>query len=374
MKRAVPADFDPVYPFDKKPPSTQAPFINEKKGLTEDPPGSLALKTVSPFGFDGSGNLILYTAPPLSVTNSALSLTISSPLQIINNTLTMQTSSPIKVVNNLLTLGVGQGLTIDNNNLTIDPGNALELKANNKLQLKAIIPDPRTFTGEVKTQSVTRLAVNSNRGVLFDTFQYANNWYTSMKFYSTSASNLIILEYNHTTNKATLTGNNLEVQVEAPTTAKAAANKTYVDNQVASLRPFSLWTGSEPVPLSANSEVKVSLSLTRQGSLVFGQFYVSNSSTRTIEFNWDKEGRLLNHPNSPPTLFLMNQAKENSNFVTNEPSPVKWLPSDIIYSPGSIINNNVVVNSTPPHSLHFKTSESDANPSIITFFYFPQEN
>lgn len=48
---------DPVYPFDQPSRITQAPFINEAKGLTENPKGSLAVKAAPPLEFAADGSL-----------------------------------------------------------------------------------------------------------------------------------------------------------------------------------------------------------------------------------------------------------------------------------------------------------------------------
>lgn len=53
------ADLDPVYPFDQSHPVGQPPFINENKGLTESPPGALAVKAQSPINFTSTGALAL---------------------------------------------------------------------------------------------------------------------------------------------------------------------------------------------------------------------------------------------------------------------------------------------------------------------------
>lgn len=57
MKRSLPADFDPVYPFGKNPPPSQTPYINPQRGFVQDPPGELALKVHAPLTFASDGAL-----------------------------------------------------------------------------------------------------------------------------------------------------------------------------------------------------------------------------------------------------------------------------------------------------------------------------
>ncbi|AKC34860.1 fibre [Skunk adenovirus 1] len=177
MKRArpLPADYDPVYPYWTTTPSTQPPYFNEKRGLTQAPPGTLAVKATYPLSFNNlgqlklnigaglalnGGNLIVHTgegiivndkgqltaasdnniltfAEPLKKTDDTVSLTLGAGLKTNNGALEVEFpplppippvlsfSYPLEVLNNTVSLKIGSGLAITNNTLNTVPNTVL---------------------------------------------------------------------------------------------------------------------------------------------------------------------------------------------------------------------------------------------------------
>lgn len=91
-KRAIPSDFDPVYPYESPSLILSGSFINPYKGLTNSPPGFIAIKAKPPLSFDNEGNLIVAGSGAqvdpdkgLSKEDDKISVKISEPLTFNSN-------------------------------------------------------------------------------------------------------------------------------------------------------------------------------------------------------------------------------------------------------------------------------------------------
>ncbi|BBE29322.1 fiber [Bat mastadenovirus] len=141
MKRAVPADYDPVYPYDKVAPSTQPPYINQNKGLYQSPPGALAVNLSAPLSFAPNGAIKVATAGGLQVSKGKLQaklgtgLTLNDKDEITLNQANAQLTfeAPLERDQNNISLKIGQGLTTKDNLLQVVPlsfATPLDLKDN----------------------------------------------------------------------------------------------------------------------------------------------------------------------------------------------------------------------------------------------------
>ncbi|APC26077.1 protein IV [Bat mastadenovirus G] len=125
--RALPADYDPVYPYEQPAPPTQPPFFNRNKGLTESPPGTLALNVTSPLGFTNTGQLKVNTGNGLKLDQGNLQVSLGAglttnsqgeiTLQQPNTALTF--TSPLHKNNDEVSLTIGDGLRDDNGTLKV---------------------------------------------------------------------------------------------------------------------------------------------------------------------------------------------------------------------------------------------------------------
>lgn len=115
-RRAIPSDFDPVYPYDRQSFVISAPFVNTDKGLTTDPPGFIALKVKPPLTFDNQGNLILVggggdnvdTSKGLGKSGNTIFVKISGPLQFDNSG------------NIIVSVNQAKGLLVENGDLVLN--------------------------------------------------------------------------------------------------------------------------------------------------------------------------------------------------------------------------------------------------------------
>lgn len=154
MKRALPPDFDPVYPYGRPPFNIMPPFYSSD-GFVHQPTTVLALKTLPPFSFDSDGNLIikvggglsvnqdgeLQTAsattsvrPPLVSTGGTISLNVGDGLEVSNDNLTLKIQSPLIYQNGILTIPLSGLFTSANNTISLNVGNGLTIN-NDMLQL-----------------------------------------------------------------------------------------------------------------------------------------------------------------------------------------------------------------------------------------------
>ena len=127
MKRSVPADFDPVYPYDAKIPAITPPFITPGGGLDPDTPG-----------------LSINTTPPMRIENGAVALDYGDGLFLKEGKLeTSNADPPLENTGQHLILNFGGGLTLDNSeHLVVNPKLPLEI-SQNAVSLKF---DPTTLT------------------------------------------------------------------------------------------------------------------------------------------------------------------------------------------------------------------------------------
>lgn len=162
MKRSLPPNFDPVYPYNDKPLLIIPPFY-DNNGFAQN--GAVfQLKIDSPLGFSNNGNLILnlgagliinsqgqleaevaqaiQTTPPLSINGNLLTLQLGDTLTInTNNELdtSLSVKKPLKLVNNSIEVEVGDGLQIENDQLQAALGSGLTI-ANGKIAAIASSP------------------------------------------------------------------------------------------------------------------------------------------------------------------------------------------------------------------------------------------
>ncbi|QDA77099.1 fiber [Mastadenovirus pipistrelli] len=78
--RALPADYDPVYPYGQHVPAAQPPYINTNQGLTQSPPGTLAVHIDPPLTFGNDGAIDLATGPGLSIQQGKLQVKLGPGL------------------------------------------------------------------------------------------------------------------------------------------------------------------------------------------------------------------------------------------------------------------------------------------------------
>lgn len=171
MKRSVPSEFDPVYPYGRKKSSSLPPFYSFN-GLEEKPIGVLSVKLSNPIDFNQSGALTLKlgggvrinddgelesdstpsTAEyPLEYSNGSFKILTGAGLQVLNNLLTLKPQSPLTITadeslginispplslnENSLALNVGSGLGVVNETLNIRTSSPIVI-SNNTLSLK----------------------------------------------------------------------------------------------------------------------------------------------------------------------------------------------------------------------------------------------
>lgn len=128
MKRArpsLPADYDPVYPYDQPSPPTQPPYFNSKKGLTQSPPGTLAVNIRAPLSFGTSGAIGINTGTGLNLKNGALQVNLGPGLSTnAQGQITVQGVgetyvAPLKKDNNEVSLETDSTLTTKNGQLSV---------------------------------------------------------------------------------------------------------------------------------------------------------------------------------------------------------------------------------------------------------------
>ena len=167
MKRSVPADFDPVYPYDEKKPHLMPPFFSGD-GLTNEPMGTLSLNTTNPLKYDKEGQLTVNVGrglkvngegqlqitalpiiipgsikvkPPLSTSSTGLCLKMTKPLHVnTSEQLDISLKTPIALENDSIALKHSKPLSVVNNKLTLPIEPPLYQTSTEKLGLKIKAP------------------------------------------------------------------------------------------------------------------------------------------------------------------------------------------------------------------------------------------
>lgn len=183
MKRSVPADFDPVYPYGKRPLNIIPPFYSTN-GFVEAPTATLSLKLANPVEFTSNGSIGLKLGggllinqngelesqtitstvnPPLSQTNGGLNLSYGNGLALDNNALIVSTTDPIVSSSNGLSLNVGDGLEVSSNgSLQAFISSGLQI-VNRAIKLKVHEPlNLNETTGELQCAVGGGLTVSNN--------------------------------------------------------------------------------------------------------------------------------------------------------------------------------------------------------------------
>ncbi|BCT90785.1 fiber protein [Bovine adenovirus 2] len=188
MKRSVPEDFDPVYPYGKRPLNILPPFYSSN-GFVEAPTETLSLKLANPVDFMQNGAIGLKLGgglsinqdgelesqtitstvnPPLYQQNGGLNLKYGEEFDIENEALKIKTIAPITKTENGLTLSIGDGLELNSNNtlqarlssgLEID-NQAIRLRVHEPLNLNA-------STGALQCRIGNGLTVSDNSLVVY---------------------------------------------------------------------------------------------------------------------------------------------------------------------------------------------------------------
>ena len=144
MKRNLPADFDPVYPYDAKMPAITPPFVTPGGGIDPDTPG-----------------LSINTKPPMHIENGAVALDYGNGLHVQNGKLVTNADAeaPLESTPQHLKLNFADGLklnatgqlivqskdpiSIDNGSLTLKHDNSLVINSNGQLSTTSnLIPQP----------------------------------------------------------------------------------------------------------------------------------------------------------------------------------------------------------------------------------------
>nr|QKW91149.1 fiber protein [Canine adenovirus 2] len=126
-RRALPANYDPVYPYDAPGSSTQPPFFNNKQGLTESPPGTLAVNVSPPLTFSTLGAIKLSTGPGLTLNEGKLQASLGPGLitntegqiTVENVNKVLSFTSPLHKTENTVSLALGDGLEDENGTLKV---------------------------------------------------------------------------------------------------------------------------------------------------------------------------------------------------------------------------------------------------------------
>lgn len=109
MKRSVPADFDPVYPYGKRPLNIIPPFYSTN-GFVEAPTATLSLKLANPVEFTQNGAIGLKLGGGLSINQDG---------ELESQNVTSTVNPPLFEENGGLNLKYGENLTVDSNNSLI---------------------------------------------------------------------------------------------------------------------------------------------------------------------------------------------------------------------------------------------------------------
>lgn len=183
MKRSLPADFDPVYPYGKRPLNIMPPFYSTD-GFVEAPTATLSLKVANPVEFTQNGAIGLKLGgglsinqngelesqtitstvnPPLYQQNGGLNLKYGEEFDVENEALKIKTVAPINKTANGLSLSIGDGLELNSNN-SLQPRLSSGLEINNQaIRLKVHEPlNLNDSTGALQCRIGNGLTVTDN--------------------------------------------------------------------------------------------------------------------------------------------------------------------------------------------------------------------
>lgn len=104
MKRSIPSDFDPVYPYgDKRPFNIMPPFYSQD-GFQEAPTATLSLKIDNPLTFNSDGDLTVKVGGGVTINQNG---------QLETTNATTAVNPPLEYANGAISLNTGEGLTLD---------------------------------------------------------------------------------------------------------------------------------------------------------------------------------------------------------------------------------------------------------------------
>ena len=131
MKRSLPPDYNPVYPFGTKRLNLMPPFFNSQGFTDEAPDATLSLNIERPLSYTPQGALQLAVGRGFVIRNGILE----------TNDLSSSVIPPlVRDNNNLVTLAVAGGLIVSQDALAVNPGMGLEINNHGVLVPKAAAP------------------------------------------------------------------------------------------------------------------------------------------------------------------------------------------------------------------------------------------
>uniref|UniRef100_A0AAU6S544 Adenovirus fiber protein n=1 Tax=Pipistrellus pipistrellus adenovirus TaxID=3140007 RepID=A0AAU6S544_9ADEN len=229
--RAIPSDFDPVYPYEKEDFVISAPFVNTDRGLTTDPPGFVAIKAKPPLSFDNQGNLILVggssgvsidSKKGLGKSGNTIFAKVAEPAifdQAGNITIGVDESRGLAISGGKLTARVHGPISYDPNGyimLEYDNTKGLEVN-NNQLGLK-VDPAALTFTQGMLTLAPgagpQQIQVDTSKGLTMTGNVISAKVHGPISF---ERNGYIALEYDNTKGLS-VENNKLFVKTLAPLT------------------------------------------------------------------------------------------------------------------------------------------------------------
>ena len=217
MKRSLPADFDPVYPYLQPPLNIMPPFYSEQ-GFVQAPTSVLSLKTSPPFTYDkngslvlklggglvvnqdgalqaassvasvrppllnSSGTIILQSSDGLTVEDGKLKVALQAPLKFYDGALALPLSEPfVTSPNGDVSLNVGKGLQINNSALSLAVGHGFSTQSN---VLELLTTSPlTTSTGTLSLATDSYFTTTNNSlGLSLGSGIYINNNQLAVKY------------------------------------------------------------------------------------------------------------------------------------------------------------------------------------------------
>lgn len=332
MKRSLPADFNPVYPYDAKKPNITPPFF-DPNGLGEND-GNLSINVQEPIEINQNGQISLKIGNNLNIDISGqleanLNLTSTPPIVYNPNTKT-------------LSLNFGAGLQVISNSL---------------LRVRILSGNPLQF------DNAGNIYVRLGAGMAID-------------------------------NQAKLTlemGDGMHfVGAKNSITPNLGSSLFFNNHKIESLNGMTLWTGNNP---SLNAGITVTdgctlqLSLTYLNGIVLGNVsirgYVGDDLTisdtgvaKTLSLIFDDSGRLNKTTSNLKGDFGFKEGNEIN--PTSTLNPLYLMPSKNIYPPASgpdnLIITDVMYNKTVKGKLEISFNMLSEGFSIIFAWSTDSEN